>query len=255
MGWTDPVDDVIFERAWKGVAAQVSARSRQLSRDEHEAQELYQRTAIRAWRGRDSFRGEAAYLTWVMRILEREAARLAAQRTRTAAREIVLDPQASADRWEADSRDGEGSHDTGIGGGTADGWHRSLLRDAVSAGAISEAEHRVAAERLAHPGESWPQIAARLEMTATACAVTHSRAVPKLRVFLFTDRPELIGGGQAIADTFGRVRRDPSAPLTPLEAEAFEQLVIRHSAGYRRRGSQAALRGACAVVARRMGLP
>ena len=58
-----------------------------------------------------------------------------------------------------------------------------------------------------------------------------------------------------VADEVARVRRDQGAALTALEEEAFEHVVIRRSAGYRRRGSQAALRGACAKVARRMGLP
>lgn len=255
-----------FEEAWRGVAAQVSARCRQLSRDSHEAQELYQLTAIRAWRGQAGFRGESAYLTWVMRILDREAARLAERQIRKSTHEITLDPttvnEIGIAQFAADSPAGRlsaGMHgrpgSPGDPGAADTGWLRPLLGDAVAAGVISGTEHRVLAARLARPEESWPVIAAGLGMTATACAVAHSRAVPKLRVFLFTDRGALIGGSQPIAEAFGRVRRDPAAGLTGLEAEAFEHLVIRHSPGYRRRGSQAALRGACAKVARRMGLP
>jgi RNA polymerase sigma-70 factor (ECF subfamily) len=267
MGRIVSVAEVAFEEAWRGVAAQVSARCRQLSRDSHEAEELYQLTAIRAWRGQAGFRGESAYLTWVMRILDREAARLAERRIRKTTREITLDPLAAnesrIDQFGAHSHTGGGGvHgrseigvDAGADGGAETGWLRPLLDDAVTAGAISDAEHRIVAERLAKPDESWVDIAARLGMTATACAVAHSRTVPKLRVFLFTDRGALIGGTQAIADAFDRIRGDPAAALTDLEAEAFEHLVIRHSPGYRRRGSQAALRGACAKVARRMGLP
>jgi DNA-directed RNA polymerase specialized sigma24 family protein len=247
--------------------AQVAARCQQLSRDSHEAQELYQLTAIRAWRGHAAFRGESAYLTWVMRILDREAARLAERRNRRCRREITLDPETvndhASDQFSMNSHMttdlagtiGRSGSDVEENSGAETGWLGPVLADAAAAGAISDTEHRVVAERLARPDESWPDIAARLGMTATACAVAHSRAVPKLRVFLFTDRGALFGGDRAIAEAFERVKRDPAAALTALEAEAFEHLVIRHFRGYRRRGSQAALRGACAKVARRMGLP
>jgi DNA-directed RNA polymerase specialized sigma24 family protein len=246
-----------FSAAWNTVAAQVSARCLMLCRDRHEAQELYQLTAVRAWRGHDTFRGESAYLTWVMRILDREAARLAGQRNRRASHEITLDPLTVSEylAGSAVQDPGGGSRGDCGDGGLAAGWVRHVLADAEAAGEISAVERRIVAERLARPAESWPEIAARLGMTATACAVAHSRAVPKLRVFLFTARPVLLGGAEAVAEAFSRAKRDTAAPLTKLEAEAFEHLVIRRTPGYRRRGSQAALRGACAKVARRMGMP
>lgn len=203
-----------------------------------------------------------------MRILDREAARLGAQRIRKNAQEITVNPLSAnengVDQFSTyssatnggagmDGQPTQGAAWAGVNEET--GWLRPLLDGALGAAMISAAEHRVITERLAKPEESWADIAVRVGMTATACAVAHSRAVPKLRVFLFTERGELIGGARAIADAFDRVRHDPAAALTDLEAEAFEHVVIRRSAGYRRRGSQAALRGACAKVARRMGLP
>jgi DNA-directed RNA polymerase specialized sigma24 family protein len=257
VGQVTPVGESAFTKAWSAVAAQVSARCRGLARDWHEAQELYQLTAIRAWRGQASFRGESSYLTWVMRILDHEAARLASRRNRIASREVTVDPQAVADQLSANLREYDSDAESGgqESGGGETGWLAALLADAAASQVISAAEYRVMSARLADPGAAWPRIAAGLGMTATACAVAHSRAVPKLRVFLFTDRSALLGGDQAIADAFARVRRDQGAALTALEEEAFEHVVIRRSAGYRRRGSQAALRGACAKVARRMGLP
>ena len=247
VGQVTPVGESAFAEAWGEIAVQVSARCRRLSRDAHEAQELYQLTAIRAWRGHASFRGESGYLTWVMRILDREAARLASQRNRIASREITIDPQAADDRFSDNLRGFDRDTEGGDRGGCGEtGWLAALLADAAANQAISATEHRVVSERLAHTDAAWPAIGARLGMTATACAVAHSRAVPKLRVFLFTDRGALIGGDRAIADAFERVRRDQGAALTALEEEAFEHIVIRRSAGYRRRGSQAALRGACA---------
>ena len=178
MGRVVPLGGGAFEEAWNDITAQVSARCRQLTRDPHEAQELYQLTAIRAWRGHSAFRGDCAYLTWVMRILDREAARLSELRIRKKTHEITLNPL-TADESGIDQFT---SRDAGAGADGETGWLRPLLDDAVGGGAISAAEHRIIAERLAErlaePDESWPDIAARLGMTATACAVAHSRAVP-----------------------------------------------------------------------------
>ncbi len=247
LGLVADVNENTFEQAWNSIAPQVSARCRQLTRDSHDAEELYQRTAVRAWRGHASFRGTSSYLTWVMRIADREAARLGGQRGLLARREIRFDPRYADEQLTVESQT-DGEH-------TETDWLRTALADAFAHDAISATEQQVMAERLAHPDESWPDIAARLAMTPTACAVAHSRAVPKLRVFLFTSRPALVGGDAAIAKGFAQARQDRSAPLTELEVEAFEQLVIRRRPGYRRRGSQAALRGACAKVAGRMAMP
>ena len=240
------VNEKTFEKAWNSIAPQVSARCRQLTRDNHDAEDLYQRTAIRAWRGHASFRGSSSYLTWVMRITDREAARLGTQRELLAHREFRFDAR-HAEQLTVESET-DGAH-------ADDGWLRIALADALALDAISPTEQQVMAGRLAHPDESWPDIAARLAMTPTACAVAHSRAVPKLRVFLFTSRPALLGGDAAIREGFAQARQDRSAPLTELEVEAFEQLVIRRRPGYRRRGGRAALRGACAKVAAHMPMP
>jgi DNA-directed RNA polymerase specialized sigma24 family protein len=184
VGWVTPVGESAFAEAWGEIAAQVSARCRQLSRDAHEAQELYQLTAIRAWRGHASFRGESGYLTWVMRILDREAARLASSRNRIVSREMTIDPQAADDQFSANLRGFDRGTESGDRGGCGGaGWLAALLADAAANQAISATEHRGVSERLAHPDAAWPAIGARLGMTATACAVAHSRAVPKLRVF------------------------------------------------------------------------
>ena len=79
-----------FEDAWPPVAGQVAAmcRAQASGRD---ADELYQRVMIRAWRGHDGFRGDSAYLTWVRPIVIREA-RLAAAREAEVRRRVALEP-------------------------------------------------------------------------------------------------------------------------------------------------------------------
>jgi DNA-directed RNA polymerase specialized sigma24 family protein len=250
-GTAAPVTGEPFEQAWGAVRAQVSARCRQLAGDAHEAEDLYQRVAIRAWRGHAAFRGDSSYLTWVARITEREAIRLAQRRQADRQRLIPLDTAGPAAEPAA-PEPAFGGPDAGWAPDAA--WVRGAVDAAAAAGAVSPAEHEVLRARLAAPGDSWAAVAAGLGLTPSGCAVTHCRAVPKLRVFLFTSRPALIGGAGAIAVAFERARHDSRAPLTGLEAEAFEQLVIRRAA-YRRRGSRAALRGACAKVAGHLGVP
>ncbi len=55
---------------------------RRLVRDDHDAHEATQETFLRAWRGLASFRGDAAFSTWLYRIGVNEANRLAATRAR-----------------------------------------------------------------------------------------------------------------------------------------------------------------------------
>jgi DNA-directed RNA polymerase specialized sigma24 family protein len=215
-----------------------------------DADELYQRVIIRAWRGHDGFRGDSAYLTWVRQIIIREAGRLAAAREAEVRRQVALEAT-----W-ADSADlAADSEATGAG---ADPWITGAARiagpgdslpgvidQANRTGALSAAEHAVLTARLRYPGDTWEQLAGRLGLTATTCAVTHCRAVPKLRVFLFLHRPDVLGGAAAIKAAFGQ----SSGLLTVAEAEAFRFLVIEGRPDYRRRGWQTALRGGCATVA------
>jgi DNA-directed RNA polymerase specialized sigma24 family protein len=79
-----------------------------------DADELYQRVMIRAWRGHDGFRGDSAYLTWVRQIIIREAGRLAAAREAEVRRQVALEGT-----W-ADSADV--AADSGSGDGGADPW-------------------------------------------------------------------------------------------------------------------------------------
>ena len=215
-----------------------------------DTEELYQRVAIRAWRGHDGFRGDSAYLTWVRQIIIREAGRLAAAREADIRRQVALEG-AWADGMEqvAGSASGDGDADPWITGaariGGPGGGLQGVLRQAARTGALSTAEHAVLVARLGYPDDTWEQLASRLGLTATACAVTHCRAVPKLRVFLFLHRPDVLGGPEAVQAAF----RQSGELLTAAEAEAFRFLVIEGRPDYRRRGWQTALRGACATVA------
>jgi hypothetical protein len=218
VGLVVPVAEGVFGEAWNGFAAQVPVRCLQLSRDSREPQEPYQLTAILVWREHAASRAESAYLTWVMRIPDREAARFAKRRIPRAHHEIVdehaIDQLSAHSHVSGGNAGAYGRPESAGEGGTETGWLSRLLADG----------HRIVAEWPARPGGTWPDIAAWLGMTPTACAVAHSRAVPELRVFLFTDRSAVIGGDQAIADAFDRDRRDQVTALTTLDQETFRRI-------------------------------
>jgi DNA-directed RNA polymerase specialized sigma24 family protein len=219
-----------------------------------DTEELYQRVMIRAWRGHGGFRGNSAYLTWVRQIIVREAARMAAVREAELRRRVAVDPARAVEITavaDAGRVAGGRPDDTaapwiaGPGSAAGPGDLAGVLDQAIRVSAVSPGEHAVLTARLRHPDHTWEQLGAMLGVTATACAVTHCRAVPKLRVFLFLHRPDVLGGPDEIAAAFNRASRR----LTAAEAEAFTFLVLHDRAGYRRRGWQTALRGACATVA------
>lgn len=239
-----------FEEAWAQVRPPIAAFCRLATHNAADAQELYQITTIRAWRGHANFRGESAYLTWAMRIAEREAIRLAARRERILRHEVAVDPLGT-DEWLNAESPPQAGGDTAhwVVSGVAVGWIGAVVEQAERLSVLGASEARVVRERLADPDGSWQSIGARLGLTATACAVAHCRAVPKLRVFLFTHHPQALGGREAIEAAFGHALRAPSAPLADTESEAFTFIVLDRRADYRRRGWQAALRGACAKVA------
>jgi hypothetical protein len=240
-----------FETAWRPVLGQVAAMCRAQAGHGLDADELYQRVMIRAWRGHDGFRGESSYLTWVRQIIIREASRMAAARESEVRRLVALD---QAGVGGADGVNGapggqpdDGAADDGAapGAGLVD-----VIDQAARIGAITSAEHAVLGARLRHPDDTWERLAARLGLTATGCAVAHCRAVPKLRVYLFLHRPDVLGGPEAIAAAF---KQAAAGRLTAAEAEAFTLLVLQGRTDYRRRGWQTSLRGACASVAQRLG--
>jgi DNA-directed RNA polymerase specialized sigma24 family protein len=241
-----------FEQAWPPIAAQVAAICRAQARNGIDAEELQQRVMIRAWRGHQSFRGDSSYLTWVRQIITREASRLAAQRETSLRRQIALDDPraATALTAAADSTGHEGTA-AWIAGVVSPGGFGAVVEQARRAGAVTDPECRAITARLRNPDESWEQLGARLGVSATACAVTHCRAVPKLRVFLFLHRPDIVGGRTAIEAAFARAcgsKDGRPARLTAAEAEAFRFLVLDGRPDYRRRGWQLALRTACAKV-------
>ncbi|MQA81726.1 MAG: hypothetical protein GEV10_25175 [Streptosporangiales bacterium] len=237
-----------FERAWSAVAAHVARYAHRVSRHRADADDLYQRVAIRAWRGHDGFRGESGYLAWVMAIAARESTRLGSSRARLERREPSPDdvPHEVRRREALDAADE-------VVPPTDAGWLGAVTEQARRHNVLAGLEHSVVIARLRHPDHPWQRIGDDVSATANACAVAHFRAVLKLRVFLFEHRLDLLGGRGLVSSAYERALTGDD-PLTPAEADAFRAVVLDES-GSRRRGWQTALRGACAKVIRHLDPP
>lgn len=136
--------------------------------DEQLARDVAQKTFLQAWDRRASFRGEASFKTWLLRI----ASNLCSNELRRAwrHREVVPDAdgtgpvlgvvQASAEE------DLERQH------------HRQRLRDAVDT--LPDTQRRVALLRL-YEDLSFAEIGDALDITANNAKVSYHHAVKKLR--------------------------------------------------------------------------
>lgn len=238
----ETTSEVGFVQVWKPVSAHVRLWCARAARGGADADDLYQCVLIRAWRGYPTFRGESSFLTWVMRIAEREASRMAARR-----RWLRRSEQQFEDEF-ASSTEPSSSDDSRFG---VD-WLRRVADQACAAGAMTNAERDVIVYRLSSPDTHWASAAADLGTTPAGCAVTHCRAVPKLRTFLFLQHQHVLGGPEAVEAAFRAAATALEEPLSVAERDVFEQVVIAGRRDYRRRGWQANLRRACGRVVRHL---
>ena len=237
-----------FETNWRSVRQQVLLYCYRAAGNRDDGEDIFQQVAVRAWRGYPSFRGECAFVSWAIAIARRETARVMGRRSERALAETSLDvvaeeapgllPSVSPPAVPSDKH-----------------WLTRAASAAVAAGELTECEASVLSARVSLPDCSWEQIGSLLCMDGGACAVIHCRAVPKLRVFLFLHRADVLGGKEAIAVAFAAARISKNDPLTADEAAAFRHSVLETGALYRKPGWMTSLRAACGKVIRRLALP
>jgi Sigma-70 region 2 len=235
LGWGESQPD--FAEQW--LAAKEAIWKRCLWRtDGHvqDAEDLLQLTAVKAFRGYRSFRGDASFRTWACVIAERVADDAFEVRLRRARREEPLDADRHAPAV-------AGPDEAVLDG---DAWVRAAIAAARSAGALKPAEAGILLDRLNDPDSTWAEFGAKYGKRGEACAQRHGRAVTTLRMVLMVGQPELFGGLDAIAAACGR------AGLTPAEESAFHAVVL-DGRPRRRRGTESALRSACHKVVRALG--
>jgi RNA polymerase sigma factor (sigma-70 family) len=237
-----------FETDWRGARQQVQLYCYRAAGNRDDGEDIFQQAAVRAWRGYASFRGDCAFVSWALAIARRETARVMGRKSERNRAELSLDvvveeapgllPSPAPLAVPADQH-----------------WLTHAAAAAVAAGELTEAEASVLSARVSLPECSWEQIGSLLCMEGGACAVTHCRAIPKLRVFLFLHRADLLGGKEAIAIAFAVARASKDDPLTADEAAAFRHCVLETGVRYRKPGWMTSLRAACGKVIRRLTLP
>jgi RNA polymerase sigma factor (sigma-70 family) len=234
-----------FSDRWADVSPTLLRHCDRLRRDEGDGEDLLQQVAIRAWRGYPTFRGDCSFLTWVMRIAERESMRMHARDQRR----LDVEIRAALDRERVEPTR---RTDDEIRPEIRASDLLSAIDRAERGGWLRSTEGAVLRARIASPHTVWKEIGPALGLTGPACAVVHCRAVPRLRVYLVRHEPTVLGGRDAVLAAFAEVSDDPSGALTDAERAAFRAVVLDGRADLRVRGWQRHLQRACAVVVGRM---
>jgi RNA polymerase sigma factor (sigma-70 family) len=235
----EPLNDQ-FSKEWVAAVPAVRAYCRVVTGNGHDAEDLVQTVAMRAWLGFGSFRGDSAFATWVLAIARREAASAASRAVRRARPMAELPERAIVSPPDEPGSD------------LPTGALAGALADALRAGAISAAQHDALFTRLVRPGETWTQIGDRLGVTKEAAAVAHLRGIDRMRVYLFLHRQDLLGGSEAVRAAFERARASRTPLLTPAEAQVFQRMVVNGRVDYRGGSWVLNLRSACRAVARHL---
>jgi DNA-directed RNA polymerase specialized sigma24 family protein len=234
-----------FESEWDKVRAVVLAYCIRAVRDNDFGKDIFQHVAIRAWRSYATFRSEASFLAWVMAIARNEVARETARRFRRQAREIALDE--SVENMLAAEGERPGSALA-----SPPAIFQPVVDDARDFGALSPVEGQLLKLRLDRPEANWAELGAQAGVKESTAAALYCRAIPKLRVFLFLSRPDLLGGPASISAAFAAAKASSPGQLSSSEIECFDFMVVRRRTDYRRAGWRLHLRAACATVVRHL---
>lgn len=233
MGISTQEPQKSFEQCWLEVRARVLAFCHRLMQNQNDAEDLFQEVAIRAWRGYSSFRGESSFSTWVLTIVRREATR----RLKHSKHSLpLLQPETIPEPEPDDPVDTS--------------FVIRAIKEAEQMHILNPDEAEVLQMRLQNSELTWRELGDSLRLSANACAVNHTRALPKLRVYLFMYRPEWLGGDLTIRTAFAQAQRVTQSPLSREEAEVFEQIVLHQNHNYSRSGWKTRLSSACTKVIR-----
>jgi RNA polymerase sigma factor (sigma-70 family) len=241
--------DLDFTTEWQAALPHILAVCRRTVPERHEVDDIVQEVARRSLRGLPSFRGDCSFLSWVLTITHNEIKRFMKRRARRL--EVPLDTvrEHTPKLLPTVPPPTEPS--------TERPWLREVVQAAVVDGYLTDAMAAVLLTHSAFPELTWTAIGQKLGLSANRCAVTQYRALTVLRVYLFIQRPDLLGGRQAITAAWQQARTRAVDPLTAEEVEVFQELVLEQQRqGRRRRGhNHDLLRRACLKVGQHLALP
>ena len=228
-----------FVRLWTESRAAIQAFCWRSLGDHAAAEDVAQVIGLRAWRSFGSFRREAPFVGWAMRIARNEINRELRRRVMRIAREVPAVDGYEGVQCSREER--QGDHNVDL---------RALILEAREIGAISEPEASSLLLRLANPEKNWTEVAADSNDSAAQCAANHCRAIPKLRVFIFLRHRDLFGDLSRIRESMAEARI--AGAMTAREEQVFSRWILDRRFDFRPVGWQTLLRSACATMAARI---
>lgn len=259
----------LFEEEWGNNKDNLDLFCNKITENSEDANEIFQRTAIRAWRGYSSFRGGSSFLTWVISIARNESNRFYSKKLHRLKKELSIE-----------SIDEENIVDKALVANISQEQYTSapciditqIIHDAFQDGYLSDAEYkvlyfRIASQNSTQPDQDqiihqqktnndrqysydWNEVGRILGFPSTTCATHWFRAISKIRVYLFINRIEMLGSSEEISIAFEAAAQNTSdAPLSKDEANAFRFIVLQHQR-YSKAGWRTDLRIACSKVIR-----
>lgn len=238
------MDESDFDSLWRHHCQHVARYCHCYTQSAVEGDEVCQRVAIRAWRHFSSLRDRTTFLSWVLAIARREVTRWGSQRQTLRNRMDNLPSMGCRPNVEVEPIQGVG------GGEERSAWLPSVIDQASAEAFLTAIEGAVLKARLAASDDNWASLGEQLGIDANCAAVTHCRAIPKLRVFLFIHRRDVLGGMEAIRTAYEQACREASPAMSDGEATAFDRIILRGEDKYRPNRWKVDLRAACAKVAK-----
>lgn len=267
---TDTNRELTFEEEWQQNQAQIFRLCQICANNPGDAEDIFQLTALRAWRGYRSFQRRSSFLTWVISIVRNESNRFLAKGNRLQKREIACEeiekinlPESAtyviADDSILTNHEKFNIQDllvevTHAGVLTPDELQVIIARNMLSC--IVQNDDRGMDDPVYYNRTcvDWDEVSKKIGRPAATCSVQHFRAIQKLRVYLFLHRMEYLGGREAVENAFQMAQHDSSQPLSSREIMIFRSFVLEQkmvcSSGWR-----TDLRASCNKVIKYLELP
>ncbi len=236
-----------FEDIWPKYSRQIMKLCLRHLQNQSDAEDVLQQIAMRIWRGLPSFQGRASLLTWIYKIAIGEIRR--ALKHKQSYTEICLDvflPDKQFDNTQIQQTQTEYDKTP---------FSIEIIEDAKEKKAITETEYIVLKARFLQPHETWKDISNSVNVDAARCATEHYRAISKLRVFMFVNHPNKLGGYKVIVDAFTKLITSKNILISTCEMEVFKEIVIKRNLKYRKAGWQNTLRSICEKVIKMIPMP
>lgn len=239
-----------FEAIWDKIKPQIYRICLRQMNDINDADDVFQETAIRIWRGISSFRHDSSVLTWAISITNREVDRALRKKINRINNNSILvsnSENESDEDWKSEQKVKSSVENYN--------WVNSIVELGKHTKTINDLEYKVVKAKLIYPQKQWQDISKLINASASRCAVEHSRAIPKLCVLLFIHYPEKLGGRKFLGNLLQKQLTADPAFMTAEETAAFKAIVVEESRKYTKAGWRTHLRAACSKMTKLISMP